>query len=283
MRNGLYLVATPIGNLEDISLRALNVLRDVDLIACEDTRHTIKLLNHYQIEKKLISYHEHNEQLRGSELLEELLRGSSVALVSDAGTPGISDPGEVLVRMAIEQNIPVYPIPGPTALISGLIASGLESGEFAFAGFLPEKNKDRDEKLKLYSEWPRTVIFYVSPHNYTRDMQDFYLYFGERNVVIAREITKMHEEFRRGVLGEEFLMQYAPLGEIVIIIAGKKEDLSEKDKNPPEEEGLKSRLSHYISKGLSRNTALRILAEETGLSRNEIYKIIFKGNSEAKD
>jgi 16S rRNA (cytidine1402-2'-O)-methyltransferase len=198
----LYLVGTPIGNLEDITLRALRVLKEADLIACEDTRHTLKLLTHFEIRKRLISYHEHNEHIRAPELVAELEAGSTVALVSDAGMPLVSDPGERLVRLAIERGIEVVPVPGPSALTAALAASGLPVTEFLFAGFLPAQQGKRRRALAGLATEPRTLIFYEAPHRIAAMLEDARATLGNRRAVIAREITKLHEEFLRGSLDE---------------------------------------------------------------------------------
>src|SRR6185295_6424575 len=194
----LYLVATPIGNLADITHRARQVLKEVDLIACEDTRHTNKLLNHYGISTKTISYHEHNEQQRTIHLIDKLKEGSDIAVVSDAGTPSISDPGFRLVRAAIENDINVVPVPGTSALISALIAAGLPTDEFFFAGFLPSRPNARRARLMEMQSVPGTLIFYEAPHRLAATLKDAYEILGEREAVVARELTKLHEEIRRG-------------------------------------------------------------------------------------
>src|SRR6056297_1289533 len=199
MKGKLYLVATPIGNLEDITMRALNILSEVSLIACEDTRRTIKLLNHYDINTSMVSYHKFNEVSKSDSLIEKIKKGQDVALVSDAGTPAISDPGLIIVKEAIESGIDIIAIPGPTALISALIISGLETKEFSFFGFLPDKVKSREEKLEYVKKLTQTLIFYVSPHGFKKDIKDLCNYLGKnRKVVIAREITKIHETVLRG-------------------------------------------------------------------------------------
>src|ERR687891_2630849 len=221
MAGTLYLVATPIGNLADITQRALQVLRDVDLIACEDTRHTHKLLNHYSITTKTISYHEHNEQQRAAELIERLKQGSNIAVVSDAGTPSISDPGFRLVRAAIENEISIVPVPGPSALIAALIAAGLPTDEFFFAGFLPSRTSARRARLNELRSVPGTLIFYEAPHRLATTLNDALEILGEREAVVARELTKLHEEIRRGRLSD-LAMHYANeknlRGEIVVLI-----------------------------------------------------------------
>src|ERR1700745_4210368 len=196
----LYLVATPIGNLEDITLRALRILKEVDQIACEDTRHTQKLLNHYNIQKPLVSYHEHNEMTRSPELVLAMEQGASVALVSDAGMPLVSDPGYRLVTLAIRHRIPVVPIPGPSALLAALSASGLPSHEFLFVGFLPARTGERQRALERLRIEDRTLIFYEAPHRVAETAADAFAILGDRPACIAREVTKLHEEFLRGKL-----------------------------------------------------------------------------------
>ncbi|MFI5098640.1 MAG: 16S rRNA (cytidine(1402)-2'-O)-methyltransferase, partial [Candidatus Acidiferrales bacterium] len=200
----LYLVATPIGNLEDITLRALRILKEVDQIACEDTRHTLKLLNHYDIRKPLVSYHEHNEITRAPELVLAMENGSSIALVSDAGMPLVSDPGHRLVTLAIRHHIPVVPIPGPAALLAALSASGLPNEEFLFVGFLPARSGERRRALEHLRIEERTIIFYEAPHRIAETVADALAILGNRPACLAREVTKLHEEFRRGKLSELF-------------------------------------------------------------------------------
>src|ERR1700730_17583821 len=221
MPGTLYVVATPIGNLEDITHRAIRVLGEVDLIACEDTRHTHKLLQHYGISTKTISYHEHNEQERSVELIELLLRGTNVAVVSDAGTPGISDPGFRLIRLAVAKQVQVVPIPGPSALITALVASGVPTDEFFFGGFLPARSGARQARLSELRSVPGTLIFYEAPHRLSAALKDAREILGEREAVVARELTKLHEEVRHGRLSElatHYGVEENPRGEIVLLI-----------------------------------------------------------------
>src|SRR5690349_9774277 len=220
MPGTLYLVATPIGNLADITHRALQVLRDVALVACEDTRHTRKLLQHYGLDTKTISYHEHNEQQRARDLIELLQQGSDIAVVSDAGTPAISDPGFRLVRAAIENGVAVVPVPGPSALIAALVAAGLPTDEFFFGGFLPARASARRARLNELRAVPGTLIFYEAPHRLASSLKDAYEVLGEREAVVARELTKLHEEIRRGRLSElsEHYASVEPRGKIVLLI-----------------------------------------------------------------
>ena len=218
----LYLVSTPIGNLEDITLRALRVLKEVELIAAEDTRRTRRLLRHYQISRPLISYHDHNKEARSPSLLEKLNSGKSLALVSDAGTPGISDPAFYLVRLAIQHGVPVVPVPGPSALISALIVSGLPPDRFAFEGFLPAKSGRRRRKLKALAGEERTILFFESPYRLKRTLEDILEIMGDRRATVARELTKKFEEVTRGTVTQllEHYGEKKPRGEVVIVLTG---------------------------------------------------------------
>ncbi|AAM23408.1 16S rRNA (cytidine1402-2'-O)-methyltransferase [Caldanaerobacter subterraneus subsp. tengcongensis MB4] len=263
----LYLCPTPIGNLEDITLRVLRVLSEVDLIAAEDTRQTLKLLNHYEIKKSLVSYHEHNKVTMGPKLIEKLKSGKSIALVTDAGTPSISDPGEELVRLCIQEGIKIVPLPGPTAAITALIASGLDASSFVFEGFLPKKSKERREKLERISREERTTILYESPHRLKETLKELKEYIGERKVVVARELTKIHEEFIRGTV-EEVLEKLGEevKGEIVIVIEGAK--ISPLQKDP------KELLDKYLKLGMDKKEAVKKVAEELKVSKREVYKLV---------
>jgi len=266
----LYLVATPIGNLADITHRALQVLNDVALIACEDTRHTRKLLQHYGITTRTISYHEHNEQQRALELLELLRQGSNVAVVSDAGTPSISDPGFRLVRAAIENEIPVVPVPGPSALISALIAAGLPTDEFFFAGFLPPRANARRARLTELQSVPGTLIFYEAPHRLAATLKDAREILGEREAVVARELTKLHEEIRRGRLSElsSHYENQEPRGEIVVLID--RHVIAEPTNDATS--SVSALVAQFEQDGLDHRAALKKAARELGLSRAEAYR-----------
>ena len=271
MAGTLYLVATPIGNLADITHRALQVLKDVDLIACEDTRHTHKLLQHYGIETKTISYHEHNEQQRGAELIDWLKQGSDIAVVSDAGTPSISDPGFRLVRAAIESDVAVVPVPGPSALISALIAAGLPTDEFFFAGFLPARSNARRTRLEELRSVPGTLIFYEAPHRLATTLNDAYEVLGERETVVARELTKLHEEIRRGRLSElakHYANEENPRGEIVLLIDRKVIGETIKEVSA----SVATLVDQFEQDGLDHRAALKKAARELGLSRAEAYR-----------
>ena len=269
MPGTLYLVATPIGNLADITHRALQVLKDVDLIACEDTRHTHKLLQHYGIVTRTISYHEHNEQQRATQLIDSLKQGSDIAVVSDAGTPSISDPGFRLVRAAIENEIPVVPVPGPSALISALIAAGLPTDEFFFAGFLPARSNARRARLGELQSVPGTLIFYEAPHRLAATLKDAYEILGEREAVVARELTKVHEEIRRGLLSElsRHYENEEPRGEIVVLI-----DRNVIGATTQQSTSVATLVDQFEKDGLDHRAALKKAARELGLSRAEAYR-----------
>lgn len=268
MNGKLYLVATPIGNLEDITLRALKILKDVDLIAAEDTRNTLKLLNHYEISKPLISYHRHNEELKVDNLISKLKNGENIAVVSDAGTPGISDPGEVIVKSAIENNIEVIPIPGACAAINALVASGLDTKEFSFYGFLPLNKKLRREKLDELKRETKTSIIYEAPHKLQNTLEDLKKIVEDRKNVLAREITKIHEEFIRGNI-EEIISKSANLkGEMIILIGGATKKEEETALN---ELSLEEHYNYYKNLGLDKKEIIKRIAKDRGVSKNEIY------------
>ncbi|MGH9804085.1 MAG: 16S rRNA (cytidine(1402)-2'-O)-methyltransferase [Candidatus Acidiferrales bacterium] len=269
----LYLVATPIGNLEDVSLRALRVLKEVDFIACEDTRQTAKLLSHYGINKRSLSYHEHNEVVRAAEIMLELEEGARVALVSDAGTPGISDPGYHLVTMAIRHSIPVVPVPGPTAFSAALVASGLPSDRFHFLGFLPAKRAQRRKVLQELAKETATLVFYEAPHRIADSLADMAATLGERHAVLAREVTKMHEEFLRGRLEAvaREAKQRALRGEITVLVGP-----PEKGARPrpaARAPSLRARVERLQRRQkLDFKAALKAVARQLGLSRSEAYR-----------
>jgi 16S rRNA (cytidine1402-2'-O)-methyltransferase len=272
MAGTLYLVATPIGNLADITHRALQILRDVDLIACEDTRHTRKLLQHYGIETKTVSYHEHNEQQRAAELIELLKQGSDVAVVSDAGTPAINDPGFRLVRAAADSGIVVVPMPGPSALITALVAAGLPTDEFFFGGFLPARSGARRTRLTELRAVPGTLIFYEAPHRLAASLKDAYEVLGEREAVVARELTKLHEEIRRGRLSElaEHYSTVEPRGEIVLLVDRTVLDQVESEKSRTT--SIAALVEQFEAAGLDHRAALKKAARELQLSRAEAYR-----------
>jgi len=271
---GLYLVATPIGNLEDITLRALRVLKQADVIACEDTRQTQKLLNHYGITTRTTSYHEHNEMTRSAELVLELEQGARIALVTDAGMPGISDPGFRLISLAIRHHIPVVPIPGASAFLSALVASGLPTDSFRFNGFLPAKRGQRREVIESIRESARTQVFYEAPHRVTAALEDIVEILGnQRRVVIAREVTKLHEEFLRGHAAE-ILQALKDRGDIkgeITLLIGKMEPTEEKAS--PTRASIRERINQLIAEEkLDEKTALKKVAKEMGISKSEAYR-----------
>ncbi len=273
MAGTLYLVSTPIGNLEDITHRAVRVLGEVDVIACEDTRHTQKLLNHYGINTKTISYHEHNERERAVELIKQLKRGSDVAIVSDAGTPGISDPGFRLAGIAIDSGVRVVPVPGASALITALVASGMPTDEFFFGGFLPARSGARRARLNELRAIPATLILYEGPHRIAATLKDARDILGERQGVVARELTKMHEEIVRGRLSElaaRFGSAESARGEMVLIIDRTVIEVEgEKDEPAASVAALVTKLEN---EGLDHRAALKKAARELGLSRAEAYR-----------
>ena len=268
MNGKIYLVATPIGNLEDITLRALRVLKEVDLIAAEDTRNTLKLLNHFEISKPLISYHRHNEEIKVDSLIEKAKQGQNIAVVSDAGTPGISDPGEVIVKEAIKENIEVIPIPGACAAINALIASGLDTTEFAFFGFLPLNKKIRKEKLEEIKNENKTVIIYEAPHKLTNTLQDLKQIVENRKIVLARELTKIHEEFIRGNIDEVISKTDSLKGEMIILIEG---TIKEERENPLNELTLDEHYEFYKNQGLDKKDIIKNISKDRGVNKNEIY------------
>ncbi|HEY6351492.1 MAG TPA: 16S rRNA (cytidine(1402)-2'-O)-methyltransferase [Candidatus Angelobacter sp.] len=267
----LYIVATPIGNLEDMSYRAVRILKEADLIACEDTRQTRKLLDHYRIDKPMISYHEHNEGARAQELIEKLKAGSIIAQVSDSGMPAISDPGYRVVKLAIEHGIPVVPVPGPSAVIAALAAGGLPTDAFEFRGFLPAKAGQRRTALEEMRAAPHTLVLYEAPHRILESLEDIVRILGaHRPVVIARELTKLHEEFIRGTAGEVLAVarQRQLKGEITLLV-GKAED----PQPPAGKQDLRARLEQVMrEQKLDEKSALKILAKETGQSKSEVYR-----------
>lgn len=278
MAGTLYIVSTPIGNLEDITQRALRILREVDVIACEDTRHTRKLLNHFKIEAQTISYHEHNEAERAGELTESLSAGKNVALVSDAGTPLINDPGFRIVNTAIEAGLEVVPVPGATAFVAALSASGLPSDQFLFAGFLPARSNPRKARLDELSELDATLIFYEAPHRIAATLKDALDVLGNRQAAVARELTKLHEEFIRGTLDELAAGFADPLkarGEIVLMISGAGlRDQPERESQESPDARFTGRMAQLQREGLDEKGALKKAARELGLKRDEAYRML---------
>jgi len=271
-KGSLYLVATPIGNLEDITLRAIRILREVDWIACEDTRQTQKLLNHFGIHTRLVSYHEHNEKARAEEIAAEIQKGASVALVTDAGTPLLSDPGARAVGLCIERGIPVVPIPGANSAIAALSASGIPCDRFFFAGFLPARQGERRRALQSLSALPGTLVCFEAPHRISAALRDAAEILGPRKAAIARELTKMHEEFIRGTLSELAgrFASHPAKGEMTLVVGPVVENSSSPDgRNLP----LRDRVHELMkTEGLDRKAALKQAAREAGLPRREAYK-----------
>lgn len=267
----LYIVATPIGNLEDITYRAINILQTVDIIAAEDTRHTLKLLNHYNISKHLISYHRHNEEEKSEDLISKLKEGKNIALVSDAGTPGICDPGEEIIYKSIEEGIQVIPIPGACAFVNALICSGLSTDTFLFLGFLPLNKKNRKHKLQQIQQSHQTAIIYEAPHKLQSTLKDLQEVIGERKVVIARELTKIHEEFIRGNIQEILEITKEAKGEMIILIEGEQETTLEETQKAFQELSLEEHYNYYEKQGLNKKEIVKRMAKDRGVPKNEIY------------
>ena len=284
----LYLVATPIGNLEDVTRRALRVLAEVDLVACEDTRRTRALLEHFGIRARTVSYHEHNERERADELAALLERGASVAVVSDAGTPGINDPGYRLVRAAIERGADVVPVPGPSAFVAALVASGLPTDEFYFGGFLPARAHARRQKLDEVSRLRATLVFYEAPHRIAQALADAREILGEREAAVARELTKLHEEIARGRLGElaaRFSNEGAARGEMVLVID--REVIAEeagagKGGTGKDSASVAASVAALEAEGLDHRAALKRAARELGLTRDEAYRPLASERARSK-
>src|SRR5580658_9993457 len=276
-RPALYLVGTPIGNLEDITLRAVRVLKEVDVIACEDTRQTQKLLNHYGITTRTVSYHEHNEMTRAAELVKEIQEGASVALVTDAGMPGISDPGYRLISLAIRHHVPVVPIPGASAFLSALVASGLPTDSFRFSGFLPARRGERRAALEAIKNSPRTQVFYEAPHRVVETLTDVVEVLGNaRHIVIAREVTKLHEEFLRGRAGEvleNLKAREVVKGEITLLIGKSERDDARGAGDAPVRLSVKQRVAQIMAEEkVDEKAALKKVAKERGVSKSELYR-----------
>ncbi|XGV96265.1 MAG: 16S rRNA (cytidine(1402)-2'-O)-methyltransferase [Leptolyngbya sp. BL-A-14] len=270
MPGTLYLVGTPIGNLEDMTFRAVRTLQTVDLIAAEDTRHTGKLLHHFQIATPQISYHDHNRHSRTAELVERLQQGKNIALVTDAGMPGISDPGYELVKACAEADILVVPIPGASAAIAALVSSGLPCDRFLFEGFLPAKTPARRAHLEILQTESRTLVFYEAPHRLRQTLQDFLLLGADRQIALARELTKRYEEIWRGTVAEaiDYYSTHEPQGEFTIVVAG-----ATVTQPALSEAALKTELQTLFKQGLSRSEASRQLAQQTALPRRQIYQL----------
>lgn len=277
MEQGLYLVATPIGNLDDMTFRGVEVLKQADLIGAEDTRHSRILLQHFDIKTPLLSYHEHNEAKRREEFLERLKKGETIALISDAGTPGVSDPGADLVAAAAAEGIPIHPVPGGNAVLSAVTSSALDCSRFAFEGFLPRVKKERRERIEEIRLLPLTSVIYVSPHRVKEDLADLYTALGDRKATLCRELTKIHETFYYGTLGSlKALAEERELkGEMVLVIAGKPAE----DQNIPEEEVIKAELAGLMSQGVKAKTAAQIVADKYHMKKNQVYPYTFSDKS----
>lgn len=262
----LFLVATPIGNLEDITFRAVRILKEVDLIACEDTRHTRRLLDHYGVDKPTISYHEHNERERVESLIHRLIEGINIAVVSDAGTPLISDPGYRLVRAAADAGIRIVPVPGPSAILAALTASGLPTDSFFFGGFVSQKQGARRKMLESLAALDCTLVFYEAPHRILETLQDIAEIYGDREIVLTRELTKLHEEFLRGTalaLFRNLQERESVKGEITLIVG---KPVAKADQRP-----LREAFDAYLAQGFSRMDAIKAVAKDRGVSKREIY------------
>ena len=271
----LYLCPTPIGNLEDITFRTLRILKEVDIIAAEDTRHTIRLMNYFEIKKPLTSYHEHNKQEKGPILINKILNGEDIALVTDAGMPAISDPGEDLVKLAIENNVELVALPGPTAFVLALVVSGFSTRRFIYEGFLSQNKKSRREELEKFVSETRTVIIYESPHRLKDLLKDMSTVLGNRNLSISRELTKKYEEIFRGTTDDSIdkFTKEDPRGEFIVVIEGVSEDKVESEK---EEEwkhlNIKEHLVKYIDEGMTKKEAIKAVSKQRKVHKNIVYQ-----------
>ena len=270
MAGNLYLVTTNNGNLEDITLRAINTLKEVDLIAAEDTRHTMKLLNHLKIKKTLISYYKETEKIKSDILIEKIINGKNIALVSDAGTPAISDPGEEIIKRAIENNINIIPIPGACAFVNALICSGFSTKEFIFIGFLSKNAKDKKKKLEELKNENKTLIFYESPHKIKSTLENILEILGNRKIVLARELTKIHEEFIRGRILDILEKEQELRGEFVIIVEGTEK--KEEEKEFLNSLTLEEHYKYYLNKNLDKKEIIKKIAKDRNKNKNEIYQ-----------
>ena len=272
----LYLCATPIGNLEDVTLRALRIMREVSLIAAEDTRHTRKLLSRYDIHTPLTSYHEHNKREKGPKLVAQLKEGKDIALVSDAGTPGISDPGQELVLLAVEEGLTVIPVPGASAVIAALTSSGLSTGRFAFEGFLPRVRKERNKVLNQIVAEERTFVFYESPQRIMKTLQEILAFAGDRNIVVARELTKVHEEILRGQISQiiEHFRGHSPKGEFTVVLDGRNDKTEELPIRSSSD--LYKMVTGYLVQGFDKKGAIKETARTIGISKKEVYSAVLE-------
>ena len=279
MTGTLYLCATPIGNLGDITLRVLETLKSVDLIAAEDTRNSIRLLNHFEIHTPLTSYHEFNKMEKGRRLIDLLAAGKSVALITDAGTPGISDPGEELVRMAYEAGIPVTSLPGACACITALTISGMPAGRFAFEAFLPKDRKKRRQVLEELQTETRSIVLYEAPHHLRQTLSELYEALGEREIALCRELTKLHEEALRMTMSEavQYYEEHEPRGEYVLVIAGRSfREIAREEQSRWEEVAIPAHVAMYEEQGFSRKEAMKKAAADRGIAKRDIYQALLQ-------
>lgn len=271
----LYLVPTPIGNLKDITLRALEVLKSVDIVAAEDTRQSLKLLNHFEIKKSLISYHQHNEQGKSEEIIDRLEKGENIALVTDAGTPGISDPGAVIVSRCIEKNIPFEVLPGATAITTALVYSGLDTTKFIFRGFIPRETKERKILIEEIKDVKESIIIYESPHRLLSTLELIYSNLGNRKIAVCRELTKLHEEIVRGPIDGviQIFKERTIKGEFVLVIEGKQKEMIEaENKKKWEDLSVKEHILYYMDNGSTKKDAIKLVAKDRSIPKGEVYK-----------
>lgn len=279
MSGKLYLCATPIGNLEDITFRVVRILKEADLIAAEDTRNSLRLLNHFEIKTPMTSYHEYNKIEKGHQLVEKMLGGLTVALITDAGTPGISDPGEELVKMCLEAGIPVSSVPGPAACITALTMSGLSTRRFAFEAFLPPDKKEKQAVLEELKTETRTIVLYEAPHRLLRTLQELYDTLGERRITVCRELTKKHETaFQTTLNGAiDWYSANEPRGECVLVLEGKSRESIEKEKQESWQEiSIEEHMESYENQGISRKEAMKLVAADRGTTKREIYQYLLE-------
>ena len=279
MSGKLYLCATPIGNLEDITFRVVRILKEADLIAAEDTRNSLRLLNHFEIKTPMTSYHEYNKIEKGHQLVEKMLGGLTVALITDAGTPGISDPGEELAKMCLEAGIPVSSVPGPAACITALTMSGLSTRRFAFEAFLPSDKKEKQAVLEELKTETRTIVLYEAPHRLLRTLQELYDTLGERRITVCRELTKKHETaFQTTLNGAiDWYSANEPRGECVLVLEGKSRESIEKEKQESWQEiSIEEHMESYENQGISRKEAMKLVAADRGTTKREIYQYLLE-------
>ena len=279
MSGMLYLCATPIGNLEDITYRVLRILKEVDLIAAEDTRNSIKLLNHFEIKTPMTSYHEYNKYEKGRYLIEQMQEGKNIALITDAGTPGISDPGEELVAMCYEEGIPVTSLPGPAACITALTISGLPTRRFAFEAFLPSDKKERAVILEELKRETRTIILYEAPHRLVKTLEELSENLGDRKISLCRELTKKHETVFRGSLSEAvfWYKENPPKGECVMVLEGRsREEMEQEARQQWEDMPLEAHMEHYMSQGIDKKEAMKLVAKDRGISKRDVYQALLR-------